>query len=759
MVKELQKTEVTLNGSPLAAKSNIAWSFVGGVTPYMTTFSAHRTEWERKLKKLMLDGVPAVLRIVDARGEVTTIKCVSILHVVPSDSPSRVSFVVADKRWKWPYKVILRDFNMPRKTGDRTALNDIMPELQTYVDKYDYLRYSLKDSETVWTAKEALIEVMGMLEGKKGTTTADPCKGWRVESFPIKDEQHRSAGSFTLQGITLRDQGDVALARLLSYIPGADVYINASGTAVIYDATDLEATETHFKNLPANTYAGQYAEMIDRRRIRPSKVIVYYQREVECVFDYSDDYAATTVAEPIPEEPYVENVLPTVDPRTDITEYDSVNRTTSIKKGVVAGTWVRVDNWLRSMDADRSTESTMPWTFETLRVYYYKGDLEALFGAGGKRDVDTDANHSFRVQALKAHFRKTFRINREYMERIRSIRSVRVALLDPISGARAPASVWGQATFLPTVKGIRQAGRTAKKGEAFALERMVDNYPESGQGETVLNKAASPALVKFIDEELGIFQLDWQLSPYGGTKEWILPCHLENRQGQKITATKDVKLQDERPLGAGMKVENGANGLYLANQLKLKIMVTIVPSAPNNKSQFHPIEVEPEEINKLFRKKYRITGGKGPPLEIFVPPGEATARFAWADDAKANQTVRVLLGLDDDTGGGIKGPDLPGFLLINENRELTSHAHSLAAELLSPFADNLQGAVSTVVPRKSGVKLVGNMSSATIRVGAAPSSKVDAVHSFPGQQRPISRLALMPEVARKIILGIVTFRK
>jgi hypothetical protein len=31
------------------------------------------------------------------------------------------------------------------------------------------------------------------------------------------------------------------------------------------------------------------------------------------------------------------------------------------------------------------------------------------------------------------------------------------------------------------------------------------------------------------------------------------------------------------------------------------------------------------------------------------------------------------------------------------------------------------------------------------------------VHEFPGQQKPISRLALMPEATRHVVLGIVPF--
>jgi len=97
-------------------------------------------------------------------------------------------------------------------------------------------------------------------------------------------------------------------------------------------------------------------------------------------------------------------------------------------------------------------------------------------------------------------------------------------------------------------------------------------------------------------------------------------------------------------------------------------------------------------------------------------------------------------------------------VLTNGEREIKPHAVSLAAELLANFADNVQGQVVTRMP-DTGVKLVGNMSGATIRVGSAPSGKVDAVHSFPGQQRQISRLAVMPESVRQLVLGIVPFDK
>ena len=72
------------------------------------------------------------------------------------------------------------------------------------------------------------------------------------------------------------------------------------------------------------------------------------------------------------------------------------------------------------------------------------------------------------------------------------------------------------------------------------------------------------------------------------------------------------------------------------------------------------------------------------------------------------------------------------------------------------FSDSLQGKVATIVP-DSGVKIAGNMSGVTVQVAAAPSGKVSAMHEFPGTHKPISRLALMNEGARQVVLGIVRF--
>lgn len=751
-MNQLKKARVTLANVPLSATSPVVWRFVTGVAPYVATFTVHQTQWDQTLKNQM--GQPVTLRIEDGRGNTQEVKDLFILHRVPSDSPYRVSFVVADKRWKWPYKLVARDFNVARKTGDRTAKQTVPIETAVVVDKYDYLAYSLNESGEKWTAEDAIEHVLNLLNDDKEDRV-------KIESFPIKDGGAgkkgkgnggggNETGQFSLQNVVLRDAGDAALSRLLSYVPGADVYVDAKGVVTVFDATDLDELETYYKGLPEGTYDGDFVAWVEREQIRPEKVILYYQREVEVLFDYSDTLDGTS-ASPGRNYPYLENVIPTVDTTTTITEFDP-ELGKDVSKEVPPGTWVRFDRWLAAMDEEKP-EGSLPWTFDTIKRHWLKGDLDAVLGAGGL-DRDDEANVAMRVQALKQHFRQTFRINRRYMERIRRLQAVRVALLDPVTGARAPAAVWGQACIIPTTKGARMASR--KDPGKAGVYRNVDYLAPSVNGaEEIIDTAPGPAAVELVDRDLGIFRVQWILSPYGDVASFI-PCHLVGSNNKQVVVSRDLSKQDEQPMGPGIQVESGTNGIFLRGSLDMKVLLTITPNAPNNERQFHRHEVEPKDVADVFKKEFRIDNGKGPTLEVFVPPGEMTARFALESEQNALSTLIPLLGYnsDDPEFSGLDDTELKGYVLSNGERLLPDHALSYATELLAPYADSVQGTVVTSLP-KDGVSIKGNMGGAAVRVSSAPGAKVDAVHSFPGQQRPLSRFALMSAESRAVVLGVL----
>lgn len=742
----LLKPRVAFAGVELAASSPINWRFTTGTRPYVATFSVHRKDWDSRLKDRI--GQEGNLTILDSRSKSLTISKLTLLHEVPSVAPQLRSFILADRRWRWQYPLISRDYNVPKKTGDRTAQINVPFEGFVTTDEYDYKNFSLQGGDQVWTARAALEDVLQQLQ-QEGDGFP-----FSIDSFPI-NESADGIREFTLQNVVLRDQGDVALSRLLAYIPGATVWVDAAGVVRIINGADLSAAESYFQNLPGATWDGERAIKVERKAIRPGRVIVHYQREVEVLLEYGDNFSSTTIATQNPARPYIENVIQTVDDKTTVVEYDPVLNSLVTKTDLPPGTWVNFKSWLAAMEDDRPSDS-FPWTFETIKMHWAHGDLDGALGAGGK-DYDATANISMRIQAIKQHFRQSFRINRLLMDRTRDLKNVSAALIDPYTGQRAPARVWGQATVIPTTKGKLMSAR--KDTNRAFVWRVVDYFaPTQGQfsGRTI-EAPSGPTKVNMLDRDLGIFRLDWILSPYG-TDGSFIPCLMEDGRGSFNAPRRDLERQDDEPMGSGVQVEGGTNSIFLSDRLSYRVLLTLIPGAPNNKLAFHREVITAAEVNSFTNGNWSIGDGVGPDLEVFVAPTEATARFAWKEDGAAGSTIGQLLGLgeDDPINGGIDGVDLPGYVLINAERELHSHSQSVAAELYARFADSIQGRVATILP-DSGVAIAGNMSGVTVQVAAAPSGKVSVMHEFPGVQKPISRFALMDEGARQVSLGIVRF--
>lgn len=747
----LSKAKVTIDGVQLAATSAYGWRFTTGTEPYRTAFTVHKDQWRRLEDKL---GKPVTLSITDSRGKRIDIKKAYITRTIPSAKPSIVSFEVADARWRWAYVAVRKDYNVLRRTGDKNYEGSTVPiETATTVDQYDYLTYSLSSvNRERWTAESAVEDVLieiGKALGEDGDI-------YRIDSWPLKEtengDRHGELGQFTLQNVSIADSGDVALSRMLSYVPGANIYIDTEGQAVIFDSTDIDGAREYFDSLPPLTWLGDKESDVDLKGIRPKKVQVHYEREFECIFEFADNYRNATSTQLNPDDPFIENVIPTVDPFTTVEEYDPVSRTTSSKR-VPPGTWVEVSAWLQAMDDDRPPNS-MPWTFETVRTHWL-GNLDGVLGAGGK-DIDTTANISARVQALKQHFRQTFRINRRYMERTKSLRALRVGILDPITGARANAPVWGQACVIPSRKGQIMASRR-NPDEAW-IYRNVDMLAPSKGGEKITETAPGPTKVTILDEDIGIIRVDWIESPYGIDQAWI-PCNLSDQRGTKTAPKRDLSDQDDGIISPSTITDGRANGLFLAYSLELKLVLSVVALAPNSKNVYHRETVEPSSIKPMFRTNIKLADGEGPDMEVIVQPNETTALYQWDDDQPARDTIKRLLGLTDDEKGIPPEEPLAGFRAINQDTALKAHSQATAASILAQYIDTIEGSVATrILDDPGAIKLVGNMDSATIRVAGAPSGRVDVQHDFSPQTRSVSRFALMPDSVRQVVLGVPPFR-
>ena len=324
---------------------------------------------------------------------------------------------------------------------------------------------------------------------------------------------------------------------------------------------------------------------------------------------------------------------------------------------------------------------------------------------------------------------------------------------------------------MPSEKGKLTAFRTDPT-RAQILQN-IDYLAEYNKDPTnrprLVTQPPSPARISWRDKDLGIFSLSYILSPFGTVNSY-LPCCLVDADGERKSLVRNLEQQDDDPVVAGATIEGGTTGIFLDKVLEMKVLITLVPAAPNNKHQYHQESVEADDISDFWKYKFGIRDGDGPELDVFVPPGEQTARFAWSIDEGCEKTINELLALgeDDPRKAGIK-PDkktgeinLDGYHFTNYEREIKAHSKAMAAELLSAYADNIQGTLSTKLPPKQGEggnvdRLSGNMTSATIQVAGYPSGKVSTFYEFPGQQPVISRMSLLPDEARRLILRVIPF--
>lgn len=746
------KSRITFAGQPVAGNSTFVWNVVAGPAPYVTTLTFHQSDADNVRRKL---GEALPITIEDGRGRISTIEKVTALFETASDSPNRVTFVVADRRWKWPYKLVARDFNVPRKTGSRNRLNPVPLETSIVVDEYDYLPYSIRSDRTRWTAKQAFEEVLRAVE-----PDASPV----FEGFPVRDGTE--SGAQTLQNVQLRDSGDAAVGRMLSYIPGADLYIGIDGEIHVFDATDYAGAREQLHHAPHTTWTGEYPREVNKHAVRPSAVHVYYAREVELPVTYRDDLG-TTSSDPNRDLPYVDNVIQVTDPTLNVSEFDPVAGAAKTKD-VLSGAWVKAEAWLDAMDRDRPANA-IPWTFENIRQLWVTDTLESPLGAGPE-EIDAEADVMSRVASLKAHLRQTFRINRRYMERIRNLRAVRSATLDPVTGARTPAIVWTQFTIIPSGKG-NLVDRTSEganvKGKWTFIPYDALKKHES-DGSPLFDSAHSPATVEIVDEELGVFHVAWAYNAFGLDGSAI-PC-LTVYESSNLPAapTADLSKQDEEPVASNAKVEGTNNGLFLARRKTLKGILTAIPAAPNDETQFERVTVYPADIAAAFASEWGITAGSGPEFHVFVAPTEMTARYAISDFDLALDTARRLFGFGPPAE---PGEEWAGYILANDGgssqhypggpRHLRAHAEATAAEILARFPDTVQGAAATIhVGRDLGFppKLVGGLESVSLRVSGYPSARVDEVRNFNSTPRAASRFAMLPDQTRQLVLGTLPFR-
>lgn len=654
-----------INGVTITNAAEVAWEVGIGEQPYTTTVVVAKQEAAR-LRGTM--GRPGTLVVAGESGGFTATG-VYVVDEQPTADPSMVAFTVADKRWLWTRKHVLRRYNVRRRTGNRRLLTEGFPvEIPGDVADVAYESATLVDGTRLWTAHEAVVDVVTAVDGEKPDTSGLP-----IRQVP-------------LEGVELDDPGDSAIGRVLDYVPGAAVYVSIDGRTRFLDETERQGAESLLRRFGAPVAGPGLAAPVNYAGIRPEWVDVLFTIEQELKFTSVEEGDAYSRRQD--KSKYLENVLPIPDLQLSVG-----GRT------VTRGTYITFDEAFTAWGVPSAAAgggvaipgATPPALSHSLvRELWAGGRLEALFTSLGQ--ITAEADWAARVRAVRQHYRQTYRISPYWMARIRSLSAERVAVIDPENGVRAPAFVTADYAYAPSVRG-RWIDRN-RQGIVINVRAFSENLATAKQ---------APADVSIVDEQLGIVHLSYSTDALG-LWEQVYPC----RFAEPIPAM-DFGKGAAGPVTTDGAVYEGAAPAILSASHRVAIVITAVPSAPNSNDQLFRVRVTPKEAEKIGPP---VGACSGPGWTVRVGAGVATARFAWADAQDALIDKMFGAGRGPSESGAptyAAGDAMAAAGLLVDQRETTAVARAVAASLYSQMPDRVVGQVAG--PLDAGISPVGNATS------------------------------------------------
>jgi hypothetical protein len=787
----MARPRITLAGTTCLALGAVGWRFTSGPQPYSQVFLIHDSEWEQFKGNI---GKQVTLKI----GGYATIEKLWVVQEVPSSKPYYRGVEVADQRWAWQRKIVLRDYNIRRKQNKMRLLGPELIQLQTPIPKYGFAPSSMKAPDEPWTAKTLIEDVGKLLDPDFTEADSLPI----VKSGKVSTEDGEDVrGIITINDVRIRNNGNGAMAIALSQVPGATCWIDGKGKLRVFDTTDLGETGAWLDKVGPETTAGGIVREIDRKPIRPKEIHVYFAREIEflCIAkeegSQKDRYAK-------PEGTHAEadlfNVLPCPDPLLELTSGDSV----------AMGTWINLEEAIDSWEGTWGLDTDL--ALKDLRKLWMTGALESIYGGAGNL-LASDSPLPRRISALRAHWRTTYRIDPLLMDRFERIEATRLAIMDEVTRTRAPSTVWAQYHIQYSNKGM--VALTHREDTETVLYQNVDAYPDFEAGGSFSEKEPiASAVVQVLDRELGIVHISWASDPYGLFAR-IGPGYLVGDDDEENTDV-DVKaqapmralrFQGKEPVFVGGTV-GGAGGITCSAGYRAGMLFTAVPAAPNNKERFERVVVKPSQVTKLMASEFNVQDSDGPIWEVFAPPSLITSRWAIVpskfDYNKYLANLNQLLGIipkdeekgDDDevdsnAGGGDGAPGTAGgaedgegagdaggaadkkqedegvkeppepWGLLNE-AHLKSWAIAESMKIWNSLADRHEGTpglhLSTV--RGDDQVLKGSIQSLALE-GHGSGRMIASVTLERGGAARLDPMALIPQWARPEILGVVLDRQ
>lgn len=702
--------KATLAGINLLALDRVGWVFTPGVKPFQRAFLIARDDLDQ-FKQNAKDAVGGIDLLIDFDNEQPSeeIHRLFFLRQVPTQHPDMAAVWISDVRWQWPYITVLKRYNVKRRTGNKRQISTDTPlvEMQFTTDDQVYAAFSLRPPayKDIWLPQDVLLDVLNT-----------------VTQFTGVDTGVNYANSLTVEGLELDDPGDAAMARVMALIPGTQCKVDRFGVTKLYNSTDGSEIKAVADAGDTPIVGSTLPEFVSRSIERPAKIHVHFSCEDELRFDYVED--ATTLSA---DDRTMRNVMP-LPTQLNIPGLGTV----------AAGTWVEITDTLLSAFAAAfppitpAGKTLPPLTLQVLRQVWCNGGYNRYMDCLSNQDPI----YTNWLKELRNHYRQTFQINIRWMERLLGILDRRVALIDPLNNAWAPASVYANYALIPS---YRRAGKTDGDPTQLAYNRI--SFPDTSLSavravDLLVNGIKAQAMLKVLgDGQLGIVHVDYFVDNLGNTMG-VAPSQL---QGYDPSANSDATpitfpLPDASVDGP-LKVLSHSR---LTNGHAVSIIVTGVTASPNDLRQTWDQVVEFRDAVGLLpiAVQAQLPDATGP--ELHVHANTRTARFAWSDQGGAPQRIErsVLFGDPRD-------PDR----LVN-TKEVVDVAKALAASIYSGMIDHLEGELT--VPLNPDVELTGRMGS--VESMLSPDGIAVTKIRLPAPRQPdFDVWSLLPEFVRRII--------
>jgi hypothetical protein len=688
----------TLGGFTILGSSPATWALREGTSPNIETFDVIPED----AGKLLAGGGPYALVL-----ENVTVKNLWVIGEAPSESPYFRRVKVADRRWFWPYALVVRNYNIRQRTGYwRSPSVDGQLMLSEVMDKFQFAPWSLRnlpaggDPSTAlrWKAEEVIRDVFD--EVFKSDLGMSP----QLNLTDIRND-------IPIEDLEIKDAGDVAIDRVLQYVPQMRVWIDYDGTVTVSNRTTGGEQIQKDKLLPELMGFGHIVTL-NQSLLRPARINVYFTREIEVRFDFAEPstYSGNTQVLNV-ESRVCDNVLPVPDfilPDPNPTWCEG----TWITFNQAFDAWGKIADDVGYLDYDMLCKAFVPFM-----------DIMSILQAVGANN--TRVNWGARLAAVQQHWRQTFRINPRWKSRIKALRPYRVATLDTTTGKRSPAVAYCDYMTLGTQRLWMKNFRDATDQE-FA--RNYVGYPSTG---TVLDNTFKPApgIVSIVDEDQGIIRLDFIMDPIRLT-DCVIPGNMveSSRPSSRIDQVNNTY----RPItfDSVIRGTQADNIPRLKPAHKIAFVMTAIPGAPNNNTQLHKVTIFPYDVG--------VKGTcQGPVWNVFVGANIETARIKWSDADAA--VIEKAFGIGNDVPASANDEALYALdgLCVNllgpseGAASLRGIALAVAARIYGRLADHLVGSAAGIM--NPALRPMGWISEIVHEIGTngAPVTKMHMPDTIP----------------------------